>query len=62
MAADRLCSIALVSVLAAVLLCSSMASASDFTAGMTIDTYRYYFNVSSYANVTIDLKDMLVSK
>ena len=35
--------------------------AADFTSGMTIDSYKYFFNVTSYANMSMDVRDMHVS-
>lgn len=49
-------------VLALVLLCGpAPSSAQGFTSNMTIDSYKYYFNVTSYANVSMDVRDMFVS-
>jgi hypothetical protein len=49
-------------VLAIVLACIPAPTiAADFTSGMTIDSYKYFFNVTSYANVSMDVRDMHVS-
>jgi hypothetical protein len=49
-------------VLAIVLACIPAPTiAAEFTSGMTIDSYTYFFNVSSYANVSMDVRDMQVS-
>jgi hypothetical protein len=55
------------SVLLTVALMSSNANAAEYTGGyaypmpgLTIDNHVYYFNVTSYANISMDLRDMLV--